>query len=445
MRIALHCALVLISCIFFVYVILNFDRVWSLLVWGVSLLSPILIGAMLAYVFAPLVSLFESRTFRRLGERKNYRLRRVLSVVATYLIVVFLLVVLIIKLIPAVLRGCADLAVMSELYLETLKEWLLGFSLGEEHALGGYFDKVVEYIAGLLDSIYGIFDIFAPDIAMVAGVIVGILGDVILGVILSIYFLFSKDRVLAQFKKAARALLSRRKFGAFCRSVRMTNAKFGGFLKGQLADALIVGTITYICLWIIGVPYYPLVSVLVGVSAFIPLFGLLIGTIVGAGIILLVDPLDALWFSLYMLGLHMVNKHMIKPKVVRTGADASSVFMLTAIIVMTGLVGLWGLVIGVPVFAVLYAFFHSFINRRLGRRGLPTDAGAYYATQAGRELYEERQRKKERHLRLGGYGADHTEEIFEARDEENEEHGKEMEAETGFPELPVSGASDDLT
>ncbi|MBQ9747351.1 MAG: AI-2E family transporter [Clostridia bacterium] len=446
MTIAVYSALVLMACIFFVFLILNLDRVWSLLRWLVSVLSPILIGAMLAYAFSPLVTLFETKVFCKRSGKPNYRLSRALAVLATYLIVISLMVLLVMNLIPSVLRGYADLADMSELYLETLKGWLRGFSLGDTHALGGYFDKVIEYIVGLLDSVYGIFDIFTPDITAVVGTLVSILGDVVLGVILSIYFLFAKDLVLAQFKKAARALLGRRKFGAFCRSVRMTNDKFGGFLKGQLVDALIVGSLTYVCLLIIGVPYYPLVSVIVGLSAFIPLFGMIIGAIIGAGIILLADPLDALWFALYMIGLHMVNKHMIKPKVVRTGADASSVFMLTALIVTTGLVGFWGLIIGVPVFAVLYAFLHSGINRRLSRRGLPTDSGAYYETEAGKELYEERQHKRERHRRLGGY-TDTSETLFEPTEEDGDDPSieTEMEAETGIPELPVSGTSDDLT
>ncbi len=441
MTIAAYCALVLMACILFVFIILNLDRVWACLMWIVSILAPILIGAMLAYIFSPLASFFEVKLFYKVGERKNYRLKRVLSVIVTYLIVISLLVLLTVKLIPAVLRGYADLAIMSELYLEELKDWLLGFSLGEGNILGGYFDKMIEYIVGLLDSIYGVFDNFSPDITAIADMLVGILGDVVLGIILSIYFLFSKDRFLAQFKKIARALLSRRKFGAFCRSVQMTNDKFGGFLKGQLADALIVGTITYVCLLIIGVPYYPLVSVLVGVSAFVPLFGLVLGAIFGSIIILLADPLDALWFALYMVGLHLVNKHMIKPLVVRTGADASSVFMLTAIIITTGFVGFWGLIIGVPVFAVLYAFLHSFINRRLSKRGLPTDSGAYYATLTGRELYEERQHKKERHRRLGGY-TDSSEALFEITDEELDEQTKEIEAATVSPESSADDSSD---
>ena len=418
--IAKYCIFVMLACIFTIYVFLHFGSFVGFL-WGIiSVLSPILIGAMLAYVFSPLVSFFEKRVYHALDSKKKYRLKRVLSVVSTFAIIITFLVLLVLRLIPSALRGYADLMEMSNFYLDILKEWLFGLSLGKEHVLSGYVETLIGYVIGLLDSIYAVFGKITPDIASLAGTLVSILGDVVLGIILSIYFLFSKEQILAQFKKMARAFLSRRKFGAFCCSVRVTNDKFGGFLKGQLADALIIGTLSYICLSIIGVPYYPLVSILVGLSAFIPLFGLTIGTVIGAVIVLLADPLDALWFVIFMICLNLVNKHMIRPKVVRSMVDASSVFMLTAIILMTGIVGFWGLVFGVPVFAVLYAFIHSFINKRLSKRGLSTDSYEYYATDAGKELYIEREMKKARRKRLGGH-LDATEEIF-ALQEEDEEH-----------------------
>lgn len=441
--IAKYCVLVLLACIFAVFIILRFERFRNGLVSVFSVLSPIMIGALLAYVLSPIVTFFERYVYYKLDKKKKYRLKRVLSVVSMFILVIIFMLVLVLNLIPAVLRGYADITDMSGLYLETLKDWLLGLSFGEGHMLNGYLDTFIGYIIELLDRVYGMFGNFAlPDIASLAGSIVSLLGDVVLGIILSIYFLFSKEKILAQFKKTVRALLSRRKFGSFVRSVKMTNDKFGGFLKGQLADSLIIGTLGYICLSIIGVPYYPLVSVLVGVASFIPVFGILIGTGLGAVIILLADPFDALWFLIFMFCLYLVNKYVIKPKVVRTNVDASSVFMLTAIIIMTGIVGFWGLILGVPVFAVLYAFLHSFINKRLGKRGLATDSYEYYATKAGKELFIEREFKKSRRKRVRGR-SDEAAEIFNLQDDEHEEENglfsfdeksEDVSFETEFPQ-----------
>ena len=414
--IAVYCALVLAACIFSVFIFLDFERSWGAVMGIVSVLSPILIGAIFAYVFSPIVSFFERRIFHKLDEKKKYRLKRVFSVVSMFILVFSLLILLVVNLIPSVLRGYEDITGKSEYYLETLKELLLGLSFGEGHALNGYLETTIGYVIELLDGIYGMFGQFVPDIGRLASSIVGILSDLILGIILSIYFLFSKEKILAQFKKMARAFLSRRHFGAFERSAKVTNEKFGGFLKGQLADSLIIGVLSYICLSIIGVPYYPLVSVLVGLLSFIPVFGILMGTLLGAIIILLADPLDALWFVIFMFCLYFVNKRMIKPKVIRTAVDASSVFMLTAIIVTTGLVGFWGLILGVPLFAVLYVFVYSLINKRLGKRGYATDSYEYYGTKAGRELYIEREFKVS-----GKRRRQEASEIFSASDDEHDE------------------------
>jgi hypothetical protein len=194
------------------------------------------------------------------------------------------------------------------------------------------------------------------------------------------------------------------------------------FLQAAAAagvDALIIGALSYICLSILGIPYYPLVSVFVGILSFIPVFGILIGTILGTIIILLAAPIEALWFVIFMFCLYLVNKKMIKPKVVRTAVDASSVFMLTAIIITTGLLGFWGLVLGVPLFAVCYAFLHSLINKRLDKRGFATDPYEYYATKAGKELYIEREFKK-----AGKKRRHEVAEIFSPTDDDpDEENG----------------------
>ncbi len=440
--IAVYCTVVLLICVLLVFAFLNFGFFWNGFRSVVSILSPIIIGAILAYVFSPIVTFFEKKVYHKLDLKKKYRLKRVLSVVSMFILIILFMLILVLKVIPAVLRGYADLQIMSGMYLETLKEWLLGISLGEGHAMKGYFDTLIGYVVELLDDIYGMFGEVSPDITSLAGAIVGALGDVILGIILSIYFLFSKEKIMAQCKKLARAFLSRRKFASLGRSITVTNDKFGGFLKGQLWDSLIIGTICYICLSIIGVPYYPLVSVLVGIASFIPVLGMLIGSVVGAIIILLADPLGELWFVLFMIVLHFVNKYMIKPKVIRITVDASSVFMLTALIVMTGLVGVWGLILGVPIFAVLYAFLYAFVNKRLTKRGITTDAYDYYATKTGKELYIEREVRKSRRRHLRGRHDD-AGDVFvstdaEADDDEsfftNDKKDGEASSEHEFPQ-----------
>ena len=392
--IAIYAFLVILCVVFFVFLILDFNTFWHYVVKFLSVFNPVFYGIGITYLLCPSVNFFEKRVFRVLERKNKYRMKRTLSVLCTFILAVVLLVLFLWRILPSVFRGYADLQNVSGLYLETVKTWLLGLSSGEG-ALAGYIEKITEYSISLLDKIYGAIFSSVPDVGSLAGAAFGILKDFFLGVILAIYFLLAKERLVAQIKKIGRALFDSGKYAALAKGANLADKKFGGYIKGQIADALIIGSVCFICTSIIGIPYYPLVSTLVGIACVIPVFGLLIGTLVGAFIILLADPMEMVWFVLFMMVLHQVNKHMIRPRVIRSGVDASSIFMFTAIIVMTGLLGFWGLIIGVPVFTILYTILYDATERRLARKGLATDTCEYYSTEAGRELHDEMTRKKE--------------------------------------------------
>lgn len=394
--IAWYAVIVIFCVVFCIFLILDFDRFCDYAAKILTVFNPIFYGILISYLLSPLVGVFEKRVWKALDRKGRYRLNRVLSVLCSLLVVLIVALLFLWRIAPQVFLGYADLQNMSGLYLETVKEWLLGLSEGSG-ALAGYVDKITEYAVELLDKIYTSINGIIPDAANVAGAVVGVLMDFFIGVILAIYFLLVKERLIAQIKKAGRALLSGKRYSAMAKGINLADKNFGGFIKGQLADALVMGALCLICTFIIGIPYYPLVSTLVGIACIVPVFGSLIGTVAGSLIILLADPIQVIWFVLFMIVLHQVNKRMIRPKIIRSGVEASSVFMFTAIIVMTGLLGFWGLIIGVPVFAILYTIMHSAVDRRLAKKGLPTDTYEYYSTEAGRELYKENKARREQH------------------------------------------------
>lgn len=393
--IACYAAIVIFCVVLCVFLILDFQKFCHYAGKILSVFNPVFYGILITYLLSPLVGFFERAVFGWLNRKGKYRLRRVMSVLCALLVVVLVALLYLWRIVPQVFRGWADLQNMSSLYLETVKEWLLGLSEGGG-ALAGYIDTITEYAVELLDRIYTSISTIVPDVTAVAGSLVGIVMDIFLGIILAVYFLLVKERLIAQVKKVGRALLNRKRYSSVAKGVNLADKKFGGFIKGQLADALIIGTLCLICTFIIGIPYYSLVSAVVGIACIVPVFGPLLGTIAGALIILLADPIQVIWFGLFMLVLHLVNKKMIRPRVVRTGVEASSVFMFTAIIVMTGLLGFWGLIIGVPVFAILYTILYSAVNRRLAKKGLATDACDYCSTEAGREIYREEEARRAR-------------------------------------------------
>ena len=395
---ALYAAGVIFAVIVCIFAFLHFSEVVKTAVKFLGVFQPIIYGAAIAYLLCPFVKFFERRVFRGMTQKKLFGLSRIFSVVLVFLIVIILIVIFCWLVLPRVLAGYAELQQMSSMYIQSLKEWLLGLSVGENF-FSAYITKLLEYFVGLVEKLYTSASGIIPDVMTVATKLVGVLGDVLLGIILSIYFLLARERLLAQSKKLLRAFLNTEKYRVMAKSVRLADKNFGGYIKGQIADALVIGIISYFCLLIIGVPYYPLVSTLVGIASLIPVFGTLIGTVIGALIVFLTNPALSVGFVIFMIVLHQINKRMIRPYIIRVGVDASTMFMFAAIIIMTGLIGLWGLVIGVPVFAILYAFLHSAVDKRLINKGLSADPLDYYHTDAGKQLFIEREAKRSRRKR----------------------------------------------
>lgn len=396
--IALYALVVILCGILFIFAFSNFGVVWTYLVNFLSIFMPIFYGMFIAYLIYPIVKFFERRVFQGLLRKKKFGLARVLSVVSGFCIVIAGIVLFCWLILPHIIEGYVDLQKMSSMYIQTMKEWLFSLSEGTGE-LSGYISKFTEYFIGLIENFYAYIVGLFPDIMAVAPKLLGVVTDFFLGIVLSIYFILAKERLHAQIKKILSAFLNTEKYRFVDKSMRLADKNFGGYIKGQLADSMIVGVISYVCLMVVGVPYFPLISTIIGIANLIPVVGMLIGIIVGALIIFLANPQADIWFFLLMIVLHQINTKMIKPYIIRVGADASTMFMFAAIVIMTGLIGFWGLVIGVPVFVIIYTILHSEVDKRLGKKGLPVDQIDYYETEAGKELYREREYKRMRRER----------------------------------------------
>lgn len=382
-------AMLVILCVTaIIFIIMDFSGFWKTLFAVLSKFNPIFYGIVIAYLLTPFLNFVERRILSGLDRTGRYRLKRTLAIVIVYVLSLVAFVLLVWIVVPQVLRGYLDLQNMAGWYLEAVKVWIFDITVVDGF-LAGYWATVTEYFVGLLEQIYYALGLVIPDIGVVVGAAVGVVMDIVLGIMLSIYYIASKEKLLAQMKKLSHAIFRKKRYKHFAKSLNLANKNFGGFIKGQFADALILGTACYICAMIIGIPYYPLVSVLVGILSIVPVVGPLIGTVAGSLIILLADPLSMLWFVILMVCLLFINRRLLKPRILRTGVEASSIFMFTAILITTGLVGVWGLILGVPVFAILYTIIHSAVDQRLAKKGYITDIYAYYSTEAGRELHIE--------------------------------------------------------
>ncbi len=205
----------------------------------------------------------------------------------------------------------------------------------------------------------------------------GVIMDVFVALIICVYVLNSKEIFMAQAKKAVLALFKPHRAEYIFELGKITNDTFGGFINGKIIDSIIIGILCFIAMNILNIPLTMLVSVVVGVTNIIPFFGPFIGAIPSIIILLMVDPVAALKFAILVLALQQLDGNIIGPKILGKSTNLASFWVMFAIIVAGGLFGFVGMVLGVPVFAVVYTYISRGINNKLRKRELPTETLLY--------------------------------------------------------------------
>ena len=200
----------------------------------------------------------------------------------------------------------------------------------------------------------------------------------IIGIIVMVYLLMSRDQFVGQGKKILFALCRKRSTcDVILKHLRAINRIFSGFVSGKLLDSLIIGIICGICLSLLHMPYAMLISVIVGITNIIPVFGPFFGAIPSAFILLLTDPGKCLIFIVFVIILQQVDGNIIGPKILGDSTGLSAFWVLFALLLFNHLMGFWGMLLGVPLFASFYYLLREFINARLRKKSLPLETQEY--------------------------------------------------------------------
>ena len=212
---------------------------------------------------------------------------------------------------------------------------------------------------------------------------IGFLGsfwDFIIGFIISIYLLATKEVFAGQAKKGLYAFFERESANTIIRNLRFTHNTFIGFLSGKILDSIIIGILCFIGTSILRLPYAALVSVIIGVTNIIPFFGPFLGAIPSTILIFIVDPmhpLNCVYFVLFVLFLQQVDGNIIGPKILGSSTGLTGFWVIFAITLFGGLFGVPGMIIGVPLFAVIYAGIRAVFNNKLIKKNLPIESKQY--------------------------------------------------------------------
>ncbi|MCR4907286.1 MAG: AI-2E family transporter [Lachnospiraceae bacterium] len=355
-----------------------------------SVMTPVVDGLVLAYLLNPVLDFFEHRVvtpvFLRLKQNvsgvKEKRYTRSCSVALTMATTVFVVYILFRMLIPQLADSIGSVIRNFPTYVKNFTKWIEQV-FRDNPEIEGILVNIIENYSRSIDELFtnqilpGVNTIVSSLSSGVAQLL-RFTWNLLIGLIISIYVMSNKELFKAQAKKVVHAYYNDRTASAIFKEVHFIHRTFNDFIVGKVIDSIIVGLICFIATSILGTPYAVLVSVLVGVTNIIPFFGPFFGAIPSAILILMVNPLQCLYFLIMILILQQVDGNVIGPKILGDSTGISSFWVIFAITVAGGLFGVPGMFIGVPVFAVLYAEFRRRVNKRLKKKGFSPKTADYF-------------------------------------------------------------------
>lgn len=343
----------------------------------ITILQPFIIGFSIAYIINFLLDFYETKVFK-IKYIQNLKLKstRGLGIILSYITAAFIIGMVFKFLLPQVLDSIVGLVNDIPTYInkttEVINNIVGNLNIGEQYSktlidnLNNIINYSIKFITNLIPALGGVL-----------ATIVSKIWNVILGIIISVYLLIDKEKLCALSKKITYGIFNKKHADKIVELVDRSNYTFGRFLIGKIIDSLIIGILTFVILAIFKMPYIVLISVIVGITNIIPFFGPFIGAIPSFIIILFVSPVQALWFLLIIFIIQQLDGNVIGPKILGDSIGISAFWIVFSILVAGKLLGLLGMVIGVPLFAIFYSIVKEYIENKLKRKGLKVETKDY--------------------------------------------------------------------
>ena len=355
---------------FFVYI----KPIWGVLSTIMAVLMPIIYGLVIAYLMNYPYRVFYDKAFKKMGTKTRWllKVKKPLAMTLSYIIVLGIITCLLVFLVPELSKSINSLVKSLPVYGQKLLEEIdrivnfietrFGYNLTD----GDIYSAIVKFVAG--DSLGDFIKNTASDLLPKAFTITLSIGTGLynwaLGFIISIYLLASKDKLLSQFKRTIVAYTPPKFYLRLFRFGEICNNKCGRYIVGKIIDSSIIGLMCFIGLSIFKFDYALLISVIVGVSNMIPFFGPIIGAVPCAFLLLIINPIEALWFVVFIVILQQFDGNILGPKILGETVGLSGFWIMVSVIVGGGLFGVPGMILAVPVFAVIYTLIQQGVELR---------------------------------------------------------------------------------
>ena len=389
------------GCILFAWLVLDTARATAMFSTVWNLISPFVVGAGIAFVFNVPMRAIE----RQLADIRRAGFRRLLSIVLTILCLVLIIMFVFELLIPQIRLTVASLSQTIPVFIEglaaklmvmmqdhpELRAWIQEALKLESLDWNTILTETLGFLSNQMSTVMG-------GAVSVIGSVTGAIINMVVSIAFAIYCLSRKEILSRQGRRLLYSFLSENHADQVIRVLRLTNSTFSNFISGQCLEACILGCLFAVVMTIFKMPYISLVSVVIGVTALIPVVGAFVGCILGAFFILVNNPIQALTFVIMFLVIQQLENNLIYPRVVGTSIGLPGMWVLVAVSVGGDLMGVGGMLLMIPVTSVIYALLREFTDKRLAERGIPPEKLQNQPPELDNRLKRTQQRRERQRL-----------------------------------------------
>lgn len=341
------------------FALFKIGDIFGILSRFLKIVSPFIGGALLAWILLRVSVAIESA----LPEKLSFKTRRFLSSFLSVLLVVILIVLLVMILIPQLIASVSQLSLNIQYFTSNANTWLSVFSK-QFHLSDDLSSLLYKYSSDIVTAIWTFLKNYIPNIIDVTKNAFSAVGNVIISIIVALYILIDRDNLAKQFKRLFKVILKPQAYSEVAGVASIAQDKFDSFIIGKIVDSVIIGFLCFFTMSILKLEFASLISVIVGVTNIIPFFGPFIGAIPSALILLITSPNQALIFIIMIVIIQQIDGNIIGPKILGDSVGLSSLWIMFAIIVGGGYFGFYGMLLGVPVFAIIYFLIKEYIDSK---------------------------------------------------------------------------------
>lgn len=347
-----------------IFVLVNFEKILSILGYIINIFSPFIFGAIVAFVLNVLVNFIERKLFGKVKRKTWLKIKRPLSIAISVVLVIFIIVFIMNLLIPQLKNSVSLFTDSLPTYKEDIINIMNKFNL-EETTIKKVSDYLDNFGKVITDYIKGNSKDVITVTTEVATSLIAIISKAVIAIVFAIYIIAQKETLKRQFNKLMSAYLKPRTVNRINKYASMANTTFSNFVTGQCLEALIFGSLCFLGMLILRLPYATTIAVLLGFTALIPVFGAFIGTFLGAFLILMISPIKAIIFVVFILVLQQIEGNLIYPKVVGKSVGLPGIWVLLSVTIGASVGGILGMLIATPLCSLLYILLRQAVNDRI--------------------------------------------------------------------------------